>query len=93
MIIKNLVIQASPSSWSVFYCGRFENWQKKSNITLALYFNHQKIFKLITRNLEMLSLKVSCWVQLTNQQNDTFEKITALICRLQLRPDEVSHIS
>jgi len=35
----------------------------------------------------------SRWVPLTNQQSDTFEKITALICRLQLRPDEVSVIS
>ena len=35
------------------------------------------------------------WVPLTNQQSDTvtFEKITALICRLQLRSDEVLHIS
>ena len=33
------------------------------------------------------------WVPLTNQQSDTFEMISALICRLQLRPDEVSLIS
>ena len=33
------------------------------------------------------------WVPLTNQQSDTFEKLTALIYRLQLSLDEVSHIS
>ena len=37
------------------------------------------------------------WVPLRNhdqlQQSDAFEKNTALICRLQLRPGEVSHIS
>jgi len=84
----------------VFCCGRFEiQFNALSIITLSVFLQSSNSFKKhYEEPRNMIPQRCFArWVPLRNhdqlQQSDAFEKNTALICRLQLRPGEVSHIS
>ena len=102
MVIMDLVIQASLSYEMYSIAEALKTGERNPIVqrTFDHYFsaflqssNSLKNYEDRNMILQRFLASFAPWAPLTNQQSDTFEKITALICRLQLSTDEVSHIS